>query len=185
VPPIPRFDTLASDGVVKLRAFREDDIPAVVEACRDPEVVRWTRVPEPYDETNAREFLAQSERDREDGKVVPTAIADAETDEYLGSIDLRINARDGRGDIGYFVAPAARRRGVAVRAVRLIADYGFEEVGLARIEIVTHVDNSPSRKVAERAGFKREAVLRSYVVTREGGYADGVMFSRVSAERAS
>jgi RimJ/RimL family protein N-acetyltransferase len=171
--------------VVRLRAFREDDIPAMVDSCRDPEIVRWTRVPEPYDVENARAFLAEVERSREAGTTVSTAIAGADSGAYLGQIDMRINGPNGRGDIGYFVAPGARRRGVAVRAVRLLTGYGFDELGLARIEIVTHVDNAASQRVAEQAGFTREALLRSYVVLREGGHADGYMFSRVRTDRGS
>jgi len=152
-----------------------------VRTCRDPEVVRWTRVPAPYDEGNAREFLAEMEKRREAGTIVNTAIADATTDEYLGSIDLRIDEANRRGDVGYMVAPWARRRGVAVRAVKLMAVYGFEQLGLGRVEIVVHVDNPASQGVAERAGFEREAVLRAYVAERDGGLADGVMFSRISA----
>src|SRR4051794_5424293 len=118
---IPPFEELATDGVVTLRAFREDDVPAIVETCRDPEVVRWTRVPDPYDESDAREFLAQTESSRQRGTELGAAIAEAETGEYLGSVAVRIDERDGgRGDIGYFVAPWARRRRVAVRAVLLL-----------------------------------------------------------------
>ncbi|MFL5884792.1 MAG: GNAT family N-acetyltransferase [Thermoleophilaceae bacterium] len=172
---------VAGDGVITLRAFRDEDMEPLVRACRDPEVVRWTRVPSPYDESMAREFRAEMEKRRQDGTVVNSAIADASTDDYLGSIDLRIDAPNRRGNIGYLVAPWARRRGVAVRAVRLVTAYGFDTLALGRIEIVTHVDNPASQGVAERAGFEREAVLRAYVAERDGGLADGVVFSRVPA----
>jgi RimJ/RimL family protein N-acetyltransferase len=177
---IPPFEQLATDGVVTLRAFRDDDVPAIVEACRDPEVVRWTRVPDPYDEQDAREFLAHVAAQREAGAAVGVAIAAADDDAYLGSVDLRIAHTDsGRGDIGYLVAPWARRRGTAVRAVRLLGAYGFERLGLGRIEIVVHPDNEVSQRVAERAGFEREAVLRAYIGMRDGRH-DAVMFSRLA-----
>jgi RimJ/RimL family protein N-acetyltransferase len=180
VPAIPPFDTLASDGVVTLRAWREDDVPAIVEACRDPEVIYWTRVPDPYDESDAHEYIAQAEKTREEGSAISTAICDADSGDYLGSIDLRL-ARDGRGDIGYFVAAHARRRGVATRAVKLLADYGFRKLGLGRIEIVTHPENAVSQRVAEGAGFTREAVLHGYISLRDDSRSDAVMFSRVAA----
>jgi RimJ/RimL family protein N-acetyltransferase len=164
---------------VTLRTIGDDDIDALVRTCRDPDVVRWTRVPSPYDESDARAFRAQMEERRDGGTIVDTAIADAATDEYLGSIDLRIDRANRRGDIGYMVSPWARRRGVAVRAVKLMTQHGFEQLRLGRIEIVVHVDNPASQGVAERAGFEREAVLRAYVAERDGSLADGVMFSRV------
>jgi RimJ/RimL family protein N-acetyltransferase len=175
---IPRFDDLSTDGVVTLRAFRDGDVPAIVEACRDPEVVRWTRVPDPYDADDAREYLALAERNRESGGALGAAIADARSGEYLGSIELRVSEREGRGDIGYFVAPSKRGHGFAARAVRLLAGHAFERLGLGRVEIVVHPDNAASQRVAEQAGFAREAVLRSYIRMRDGHH-DGVMFSRV------
>jgi RimJ/RimL family protein N-acetyltransferase len=184
MPALPQFEELATDGVVTLRAFREDDLRAIVEACRDPEVVRWTRVPDPYGESDAREFLAQTETSRRRGTELGAAIADAESGEYLGSVAVRVDERDGgRGDIGYLVAPWARRRGVAVRAVRLLTDHAFRELGLGRIEITVHPDNTASQRVAERAGYTREAVLRSYITMRDGRH-DAVMFSRLAEPAA-
>jgi RimJ/RimL family protein N-acetyltransferase len=113
---------------------------------------------------------------------VTAAIAGAETGDYLGAVDLHIVVEDRRGHIGYLVAPWARRRGVAVRAVNLIVAHGFERLGLGRIEIVTHPDNLVSQRVAERAGFEREATLRSYLLHRNRRN-DGVMFSRLSGTR--
>jgi hypothetical protein len=50
-----------SDGDILLRPFTEDDVPAIVAACQDPEIPRWTRVPSPYTEADARAFVAGSE----------------------------------------------------------------------------------------------------------------------------
>ena len=43
-----------SDDVIRLRLRTDADNPAIVAACHDPEIVRWTRVPESYDESTAR-----------------------------------------------------------------------------------------------------------------------------------
>ena len=48
------------DGIIALRPITEDDIPAVVAACQDPEIPRWTRVPSPYAEADARGFLSRA-----------------------------------------------------------------------------------------------------------------------------
>jgi len=54
-----------SDGVVRLRLHADSDVPAIVAACQDPEIPRWTRVPEPYGEADARGWLEQESRGAE------------------------------------------------------------------------------------------------------------------------
>jgi RimJ/RimL family protein N-acetyltransferase len=85
-----------------------------------------------------------------------------------------------RAEIGYFVGPEARGDGHATRAVRLLCDWGFEQLGLERIDLLAATGNGPSQRVAERAGFKREAVLRSYLVGKTGR-DDVILFSLLAA----
>jgi RimJ/RimL family protein N-acetyltransferase len=61
----------------------------------------------------------------------------------------------------YWVSPTARRRGIASRALGLVADWAFEE-GVERLFLLIHPENTPSNRLAERLGFSREGVLRSY-----------------------
>jgi RimJ/RimL family protein N-acetyltransferase len=66
---------------------------------------------------------------------------------------MELDREPGYGEIGYWVAAEARGRGVATRAVRLLADWGRAELGLTRIDVLPHRDNAASRRVAEKAGF--------------------------------
>ena len=50
------------------------------------------------------------------------------------------------------------------RAVRLIAAWGFRSLALERVDLLAATDNPASQRVAERCGFTREAVLRSYLL---------------------
>ena len=75
-----------------------------------------------------------------------------------------IEADEGKAELGYIVAPAARGRGVATAALRLLTDWGFSERGLLRLELLISVDNVASIRVAERAGYVKEGVLRSLYV---------------------
>ena len=98
----------------------------------------------------------------------------------VGSVDLRIEAADGRtGEIGYWVAAAARGRGVASTAARLLSDFGFDTLGLRRIELNAAVGNAASRRVAEKAGFELEGIRRAWR-TVGGVPADFAVYSRMA-----
>jgi RimJ/RimL family protein N-acetyltransferase len=173
--PLPRGPTgPLSDGVVTLRPWREEDVPAIVAICDDPDVARFTRVPAPYTEQDARDFLA--------GTVVEElgfAIVSAEDEEdVLGSIGIR-DAGDERAEVGYLVGARVRGRGVASRALQLLSDWALgEEGGMARVQLVTRPDNVASQRTAERAGFRREGLLRSYMLIK-GERHDAIMFARL------
>jgi RimJ/RimL family protein N-acetyltransferase len=163
---------------VTLRPWRESDIPAIVEACQDPEIERWTAVPSPYTEDHARDFVAHGVPGREDD--MQFAIVDPASDELLGSIGY-FSPQEGVGEVGYWIAAAARGRGVAVSAVRLVVSWALEARELRRIQIHTLPGNEASERVAEKAGFTREGVLRSYAVMK-GQVTDITMFSLLPGE---
>jgi RimJ/RimL family protein N-acetyltransferase len=160
--PVPALN----DDEVMLRGWSEKDVPAVVAACQDAEIRRWTRVPDPYTEADARAWFSTHPRMLASRQAIPLAIADSRTGELLGAIELRILPA-GMGDIGYWVAPWARRRGVATRGLILLSRWGFDCLKLARMQVTTHPENRPSQRVAERAGFRREGVFRSYLDVKE------------------
>lgn len=175
---LDRPDPPLRDDVVILREWREADVPAVVRICQDAEIPRFTRVPSPYTERDAREFLA-----RHDDEEMGFAIADPRTDEILGAIGLR-DVGEARAEFGYWVAANARGRGVASRALALFARWALTEGGFARAHLFTHVDNPASQRAAERAGFRREGVLRAYMLIR-GERHDAVIFGLTREDVAS
>jgi RimJ/RimL family protein N-acetyltransferase len=140
-----------SDGEIAVRPLRETDVPAIVAACQDPEIPRWTRVPSPYTVEDARRFLAISAIEAAAGDGVALAVADA-GDRLIGTV--AVFGLDGaHGEIGYWVAAPARGRGVAARAVVLLRDWAHAALGLREITILAHRDNVASQRAAERAGF--------------------------------
>jgi RimJ/RimL family protein N-acetyltransferase len=147
--------------VVALRPWRHDDLQALVEACQDPEIPRRTLVPSPYGEDEALAFFAMVGADEAMGRRRHFAVVDP-GDALLGSIAVRILEDERIAELGYWVAAAARGRGVAARAVRLASRFAIEALGLARVQILIQPDNTPSQRVAEAAGFTREGLLRSY-----------------------
>jgi len=143
-----------TDGRLTLRPPRAGDIPALVAACQDPEIPRWTRVPSPYTEEHAHAWLAT------EVEGVRLFIVDPE-DRFLGTIALmEVDPARGYAEIGYWLAAEARGRGVASAAVALLRDWAAAELGLTLIEIIVHQDNAASLRVPERAGFESTRELR-------------------------
>jgi RimJ/RimL family protein N-acetyltransferase len=162
---------------IRLRLRTDADIPAMVEACQDPAIQRYTVVPENYTDANAREFGRRSAIALANGTELSLVITDADNDELLGTIALRrVGAEAGRWSVGYWVAPWARRRGIATAAVRLITAYGFTELGAREIELLAEPENAASLAVAERAGFRRGALLPDHIVIK-GSTHDVFMYT--------
>ena len=152
-----------SDGPTMLRPWRDSDLAALVAACQDPEIARWTRVPSPYGEADARAYMLQRHDAVHAGISAPFAIVSRDG-QLLGSISLmRPVWRHARAEVGYWVAREARGHGHATRGVQMICTWGFAALGLERIELLAATGNPSSQRVALRAGFTREAVLRSYM----------------------
>ncbi len=152
------------DGVTALRPWRDRDLPALVAACQDPEIARWTRVPANYGEADARAYLLARYDLALAGESAAFAIVDAGAGQLLGSISLmRIAWTDRRAEVGYWLAREARGHGHATRAVQLICRWAAQTLGLERIDLLAATGNLPSQRVAERCGFVHEAILRSYL----------------------
>ncbi len=173
-PPNPPL----SDGVITLRPFRADDAPAIVSACQDPEIQRWIPIiPVPYAEVDARGFILMTLEAWHEGTGYEFAIADAATDRYIGSIGLHLGPNARRHAVGYLVAPEARGRGVAVRALRLVTRWGFDQLGIQRLALWTLPGNIRSQRVAEKAGFRFEGPARNWESDRDELPMDAVMYS--------
>ena len=171
-----------SDGDVRLRLMTEADIPALVEACRDPEVARWTRIPDDYTEQNARGWLRQEADGRVRGELLGLLVVDARDDGLLGSVGLvRADWQESRCEIGYWMARESRRRGIGTRAVQLLCEWAFENLPFERLEIHAEPENGASRRLAEAAGFTFEGVLRSYFLNK-GVRRDACSYSLLRGE---
>lgn len=176
MPELSFPDPPLTDGVVGLRPWTEADVPAIAACCQNPEIPRWTQVPSPYDEDDARQFLVEAERSRLAGEELSLAVTDAGGGELLGAVGVRPRGSERGADIGYWVAAPARGRGTAVRAVRLVASWAFRALGAQRVQVVAHPLNEASQRVALKAGFTREGLQRNYEL-RNGVWEDRVVFS--------
>lgn len=172
------------DGPTALRPWRDSDVAALVAACQDEEIVRWTRVPSGYGESDARAFLLQRYDAMLAGAIAPFAIVEASRESaLLGSVSLlRIEWPQLRAEVGYWLAPQARGQGHVTRAVQMICEWGFRTLRLERLELLAGTENAPSQRVAERCGFRREAILHSYMRGKDERH-DMVAFGLLSSER--
>jgi RimJ/RimL family protein N-acetyltransferase len=152
MPVAPRELPELTDGVVVLRSWRADDVPALVAALADPEVSRWIdRIPFPYTEADARRFVA-----------APDGYAIAVDGELLGACGVHwSDSGQGVAAVGYWLRPEARGRGAATRATRLVAEWVLGGLGFERLELRADPENAASCRVAERCGFRLDGTLRS------------------------
>jgi len=167
-----------SDGTVALREWRPDDAPALEPMCGGADwAPRWTSLPPEWSEAAARRWIGKLRRHRCAGTAVALAVTRAGEDVPVGNVNLVRFSDDGlSAALGYWLVPAARGAGLATAAARLLCRWGFEELGLERIELLVEPENEPSRRVATRLGARPDGArahpdhpagpeLRAYVVT--------------------
>ena len=164
MPPIPLPDPELRDDVVRLRAPHREDVEAIHAACQDPLIQHYTFVPVPYEPEHARTWVDSAAALRQAGDTLSLVVTRAGGDELQGTVGLlRPDWVHRSAEIGYWTAPAARGQGLTWRAVRLLARWAIPAVDLARVTCQVDTGNAASQRVAEKAGFVREGVLRSAI----------------------
>lgn len=183
MPLDPVEPTELRDDDLLLRPWLAEDVPSVLRACQDPDIQRWTTVPVPYDQADAEEFVGGSPG-RWAAGLPSFAVVDDGSGQLLGSIGVVGTSGDGDTEIGYWVAPWARRRAVATRATRLISCWLLESVGRPRLVWHAVVGNVGSRRAAEAAGYVVEGTARQGMVHR-GERVDAWVASLLPADLAA
>jgi RimJ/RimL family protein N-acetyltransferase len=174
--------TLVGAEVV-VRPFADDDFPAIREALRDPEVVRLTGSrPIVWDdaaEVRMREWYGTrgAQPDRLD-----LAVEERSTGAWVGEVVLNEwDPYNGTCNFRTMFGPRGRDRGLGTEAARLIVGYGFEQLGLHRIELEVYSFNPRARRAYEKVGFVAEGVLRDALRTPDGR-ADATVMSILAGE---
>ena len=156
--------TLATTRL-SLRELRLDDAAAVADGAGDKRVARYLiQVPSPYPVALARRWVTARIAWWEEGRGVTLAITRrTQTRQLLGTVSLRKFARDHRAELGYWLAANAWDFGFATEACRAIIDFGFRELGLARIYAQVLSGNEASEHVLEKLGMTREGAKRQHI----------------------
>jgi RimJ/RimL family protein N-acetyltransferase len=176
-----------ADGCVTLRPWRPDDAAAIVGAMTDAESAFWMhQIPQPYGERDALAYVRAMEAAWRAGTGGALAVVEAGLDDVVGSIGFTVVDRElAIVEVGDWAAPAARGRGVTTRALRVLTRWLIGAAGAARVQIRADVENAASIRVAEKAGFTREGVLRSGGYNRRAGRRiDYAMYSLLPGEES-
>lgn len=150
------------DGAISLRPFADTDTAVVIAAAADPYIPLITTVPTSATHADALAFIAR-QRDRfTDGTGYSFAIANHDGT-AVGQIGLWTrDIHHSRASIGYWVAPGYRGHGYAVRALRTLSRWALDRPDIMRLELLVEPSNTASIRTAERAGYLREGLLRSW-----------------------
>jgi RimJ/RimL family protein N-acetyltransferase len=172
-PPAPSLAGVRT----RLRQFRVGDARAVAEACRDPDIPKFTMMPESMSEEQARQWIERGLEWWPRG-LARFAVTVAPSDKCVGQVGMQFDFASRRAEAFYWLDRRSRGQGIAAEALNLVTEWAFRDHGIVRVQLVTHLDNERSQLVAKRCGFSREGVLRAWEPVK-GKQPDVVMWSRL------
>jgi len=165
-------------GNITLRPFRDSDAPRLAELANNEKIGRNLRdgLPFPYTVDDARNFI---ERFRK----VESFFAIEYKGEYVGNISLSPldNVYRKTAEIGYFLGEPYWNKGIMTIAVNLITEFGFRELGLARLHTGVYEYNPASQRVLEKCGYIREGVFRKNIF-KNGSLWDEIRYGIINPE---
>lgn len=169
--------TVLESERLRMRPFNDHDIPRLVEACSDPLARRFlAHFPQPYTSAVARAYLDDCLWQAATGAKATWAIADRETDELLGNIAVMdmLGVNGDAGEVGYWLHPDGRGRGLMTEATRMVVEHAFDPDGLdrRRLTLYAAADNAPSNAVAKAAGFTYYGTQRVAERLGDGSFDD-------------
>ncbi|QDY06662.1 GNAT family N-acetyltransferase [Micromonospora sp. HM134] len=170
-------------GPVRLRPYRPDDADDLAAGCADPVNLRFNpTMPQPYTPADAHRWIGEGAPAVWRAGGAAYAIVDAASDRLVGGVGLsQVVPGRGQAELGYWVSPGSRRRGVATVATRALAAAAFR-AGLIRLELLIQAENPASQRVAVAAGFHPEGVRRSAGLDRDGSPYDLLAWVRLAGD---
>jgi ribosomal-protein-alanine N-acetyltransferase len=175
---------LAAGGGFKLRSWRLSDLPLVREVSEDDYIPLITTVPSPYSESAGVAFVERQWGRATAGSGYPFVIVSADG-RPVGTVGLWLkDLAQGRASLGYWVAESARGQGAAGASLGAVTDWALRELRIPRLELYVEPWNTGSVRTAERAGFRREGLLRAWQQVG-AGRRDMFMYALLNGEQWS
>lgn len=187
LPPADDCTELGGDGL-RLRPWQMNHAAALQEAAAASAAsvgrwLPWCRAA--YNLDDAHHWVEHCRRGWLAGEHFAFGIFDAADDVLLGGVGInRIDAVHRTGNLGYWVRASQQRKGVAVRASRRLASFGFAQLSLQRIEIVVMPHNVASSRTALSVGARFEGIARERLWA-EGSSHDARVYGLVRSDLSS
>lgn len=176
--------TRSAEGV-RIRPYRETDVGPLFEAVRASieELAAWLAWAQGgYERSDARSWVESRSEAWANGDAYSFVVESVDDERFLGGVDLnQVHEPVRMANLGYWVRTDATGDGVATTAARLAAEFGFDTLGLQRIELTVPIGNAASARVAEKLGARREGVLR-HRLRLHGEPADAVLFGLLPSD---
>ncbi|MBI5229460.1 GNAT family N-acetyltransferase [Candidatus Micrarchaeota archaeon] len=168
---------------VVLRPLVKKDLPNFVEWLNDPEIAIFLESRRRLTMKDELQWLESTHREVKKRKKVLFAIADRRSGQTIGNCELRnINALDKTAELAILIGDKNYwGKGFGSKAIKLLLEFGFSKLNLHRIWLTVHAFNKRARKAYEKAGFRKEGVLREHVL-KEGKYFDSILMGLLSRE---
>jgi RimJ/RimL family protein N-acetyltransferase len=184
--PIPELDKPIDDGFVALRDAAERDIPEILIAHQDdPELHIRIGLERPPSAADLGREVEEEAGERASGAGARLTVLEHGSDEFRGRISVgELDWDHARAELGVWIVPHARGRGLARASLRLASRWLFDSCGLQRVGLLIDPGNEPMIRAARAAGFAHEGVLRAYTVKR-ARRVDAVVLSLLAGDGAA
>lgn len=174
------FKVLPTERLI-LRPFSKSDTPSVQNLANNKEVAEIIGLPQPYLLKHALDWIEIQPELFEQEIEYPLAIVQKRTAELVGTITLRVDKDNQKGELGYWIGRPFWGKGFATEAVKRMMLFGIEELELNKIWASALSRNIGSISVLQKAGLVKEGVLRQDRLIK-GTFEDIEVFGIVKSD---
>ncbi|MGQ4666019.1 GNAT family N-acetyltransferase [Metabacillus halosaccharovorans] len=143
-----------------LQPFKKEDAFRIRDLANDKELADILGLPHPYELEYAKDWIAMQPEQIKNGVEYPLTITFKESYEIIGTITIRIDKSNNKGELGYWIGKDYWGNGIATEAVNKIIDFGFNQLNLNKIWASAITRNIASKIVLEKAGLQKEGTLK-------------------------
>jgi RimJ/RimL family protein N-acetyltransferase len=167
---------------LRLEPLAAEHLTVVGEVISDESVVRFTGFPWPPEPGFERTWFARYEAGRLEGTREAFAVLDAGGTMTGLALAVHIDRVAAEIELGYLVDPRQQGRGVGTALLTALTDWAFDDAAAARVTLVIATDNAASLRIAAKAGYRREGVMRSRYF-KQGRRLDSELWAMITADR--